>query len=66
MFKIKNEFKGPNISRTIRFSEKLFEQLNIIAAENDVSFNSIVLQCCEYALDNYENKSPNEDLTPYI
>jgi hypothetical protein len=66
MFKVNNEFKGPNISRTIRFTEKLFEQLNIIATENDVSFNSMVLQCCKYALDNYENKNANEDFTSYI
>ena len=56
MFKIENEFKGANIPRTIRFTEKLFEQLNKIAAENDVSFNLLVLQCCKYALDHSQDK----------
>jgi len=56
MFKIENEFKGANISRTIRFTEKLFEQLNKIAATNDVSFNLLVLQCCKYALDHTREK----------
>ena len=52
MFKIENEFKGANIPRTIRFTEKIFEQLNRIAVENDISFNLLVLQCCKYALEN--------------
>ena len=52
MFKVDNEFSGANVSRTVRFTERLFEQLNQIAAENDISFNLLVLQCCKYALDN--------------
>ena len=55
MFRIDNELRGANIPRTIRFTEKLFEQLNKFAADNDVSFNYLVLQCCKYALDNAEN-----------
>ena len=54
MFKIENEFKNANVARTVRFTEKLFERLNEYAAENDVSFNDLVLQCCKYALDNAE------------
>ncbi len=54
MFKIENEFKNANVARTVRFTEKLFERLNEYAAENDVSFNYLVLQCCKYALDNAE------------
>lgn len=52
MFKVDNEFKNANISRTIRFTEKIFEQLNDFANKNDISFNLLVLQCCKYALDN--------------
>ena len=52
MFKIENEFKSANISRTVRFTEPLFEKLNKVATENDISFNLLVLQCCKYALDN--------------
>jgi len=52
MFKVKNEFKGANISRTIRFTEKLFEELNQLATENEISFNLLVLQCCKYAVEN--------------
>lgn len=52
MFKIENEFKSANVSRTVRFTETLFEKLNKVAAENEISFNLLVLQCCKYALDN--------------
>ena len=55
MFKIDNEFKNANISRTIRFTESLFKRLNEAADKNDISFNLLVLQCCKYALDNEED-----------
>ena len=58
MFKIKNEFKNTNTPRTIRFTEDIFEELNKIAVNNDISFNLLVLQCCRYAIDNMEK---NED-----
>lgn len=52
MFEVENKFKNANVARTIRFTEPLFEQLNEIAAANDVSFNLLALQCCQYAMDN--------------
>ena len=55
MFKIENEFKNANISRTIRFTEPIFERLNSVASENGISFNMLVLQCCKYALNDMEN-----------
>lgn len=51
MFKIDNELKSANIPRTVRFTEQLFERLNKTAADNNISFNLLVLQCCKYALD---------------
>ena len=59
MFKINNEFKSANISRTVRFTEPIFEQLNKIAAENEISFNLLVLQCCKYAMDNLKKPEDN-------
>ena len=57
MFTIDNQFSNANIARTIRFTEKIFEELNDAAEKNNVSFNALVLQCCRYALDNLdENK----------
>lgn len=57
MFKVNNDFSNTNVPRTIRFTEKLFEELNELAAKNGISFNSLVLQCCKYALDNCEEKA---------
>ena len=56
MFKVDNEFSNANVSRTIRFTEKIFEDLNQTATKNNVSFNLLVLQCCKYALDNQEHQ----------
>ena len=56
MFKIDNELKNANTPRTIRFTEPLFEKLNETAAENNISFNLLVLQCCKYALENMDNE----------
>ena len=56
MFKIDNEFKNANVSRTIRFTEKLFDELNQIANENEISFNLLVLQCCKYAVENMDEE----------
>ena len=55
IFEVENKFKNANVARTIRFTEPLFEQLNEIAATNDVSFNLLVLQCCQYAMDNMKD-----------
>lgn len=55
MFKIQKNISEANVSRTIRFTETLFAELNKVAAENKVSFNSLVLQCCRYALDKMYN-----------
>ena len=51
MFTIKKTKPDANVPRTIRFTEPLFEELNKVAAVSKVSFNSLVLQCCRYALD---------------
>lgn len=56
MFKVNNEFANANVSRTVRFTEKLFDKLNQTATKNNVSFNLLVLQCCKYALDNHEHQ----------
>lgn len=56
MLKIDNELKSVNIARTVRFTESLFEKLNKIAAENNVSFNLLVLQCCKYAIENMDEE----------
>ena len=52
MFEVNNHLKNANLPRTIRFTEEIFDQLNHLAAQNKISFNLLVLQCCQYALDN--------------
>lgn len=60
MFKVNKELKNANVARTIRFTESLFAQLNQCAAENEVSFNYLVLQCCKYALEHMEKNDTAE------
>jgi len=52
MFRIDNSLKKANKPITIRFTEELYEELGTLAAQYDISFNLLVLQCCKYALDN--------------
>ena len=56
MFKIDAGLKSANTPRTVRFTEPLFEELNQVAQENNISFNLLVLQCCRYALDNLDKE----------
>lgn len=56
MFEIDKSLSRPNIPRTIRFTEELFDALLEISEKEEISFNSLVLQCCNYELSNYKNK----------
>ena len=47
MFEIK---KPSSSNKTIRMPDVLIEKLEKLAAKNDISFNQLVVQCCEYAL----------------
>lgn len=51
MFEINKDYCNADISRTVRFTEKIFSELNEVAQREDISFNLLVLQCCRYALD---------------
>lgn len=44
--------KNEASSKTVRMPNVLIEQLEEIAADEDISFNQLVVQCCEYALAN--------------
>ncbi len=55
MFQIKRRRHGTNLPHTVRFPEELCESLAQIAQDNDVSFNSLVIQCCNYAIRNIDN-----------
>ncbi len=54
MFVIK---KPESSNKTIRMPNELIEKLEKLAAENDISFNQLVVQCCEYALNNLQSEN---------
>ena len=54
MFRIDNAFSRANVPKTIRFTEELDTKLSALAKGEHISFNELVLRCCQYALDNYE------------
>lgn len=49
MFEIK---KTSSSNKTIRMPDSMIEKLERLAAKNDISFNQLVIQCCEYAIEN--------------
>lgn len=60
MFSVDKKLSKSNIARTIRLTEDIFNDLLRISTSEDVSFNQLVLQCCRYALDNYEGNKNNK------
>lgn len=57
MFKIE---KAEYVNRTFRIEKNLLEDLSRIAANSNVSLNSLFNQCCRYALKDLEQQSPKE------
>ncbi|HIV19623.1 MAG TPA: hypothetical protein IAC82_10030 [Candidatus Merdivicinus intestinigallinarum] len=47
----------PYLARTLRFPADLYQQLKDTAAEHHTSVSSLVVQCCEFALQNMEEPS---------
>lgn len=43
--------KPSSSNRTVRMPDDLIETLSTIAQEKGISFNQLVIQCCEFALD---------------
>ncbi|MBP0972367.1 MAG: hypothetical protein J5851_00510 [Oscillospiraceae bacterium] len=41
-------------NKTIRMPDTLIEKLEKLAAQHDISFNQLVVQCCEYAIDHLD------------
>lgn len=56
MFNIDKKFARANVPRTVRFTEPIFRELSELANSEDISFNNLVLQCCAYALSEYEER----------
>ena len=49
-----HKFSNTNVPKTVRFTEKLDEELVQLHEKTGISFNQVVLQCCRFALDNLE------------
>lgn len=48
--------KPTSSNRTVRMPDELIETMSKIANEKGISFNQLVIQCCEYALENLNNR----------
>lgn len=58
MFKIK---KGEFINKTFRMPLELVKKMEVIAQAHTISLNNLVVQCCEYALDNMSSEEIKKD-----
>ncbi len=58
MFVVKQNYEMVN--KTFRLPSPLLERLSAVATAKHVSVNNLVQQCCEYALDNMEQDSPED------
>ncbi len=52
MFKVRRTQE--TVNKTLRFPKDLLEKISVIAQNENVSINSFIIQCCEYALDNIQ------------
>lgn len=43
--------KPESSNKTIRMPNILIQKLEMLASDNDISFNQLVVQCCNYAID---------------
>ena len=64
-FKINTEEeKISSVSRTIRMKAETFDRINELNLKTGGSFNKIVNQCIEYALENYTSSENDEANRP--
>ena len=50
------EVKKPEMTnKTFRFPVELVKRLEVLAQNKGVSLNNLVIQCCEYALENLKD-----------
>ena len=48
------------INKTFRFPKSLLDKMSVIAQQENVSLNSFVVQCCEYAMENFQQSNTKE------
>lgn len=57
MFEIKSEQKS---NKTIRMPDTLIDKLQKTADANNISFNQLIVQCCEYALNDMKTTDSDQ------
>lgn len=60
MFVVK---KPVTVNKTIRLPEELLKRLETIASQKDISLNQLIVQCCEYALNDLADEPQTESRT---
>ena len=60
MFKIQKGYDSE--SKTFRLPTEMIRQLELLAAQNKISLNQLVIQCLKYALKNLENNADKKEL----
>jgi len=58
MFKIQKGYDSE--SKSFRLPIELIERLDVLATQNKISLNQLVIQCLNYAVDNLENEDKKE------
>ncbi len=48
--------KPTSSNRTVRMPDDLIEKIGKLANEQGISFNQLVIQCCEFALEHLNDK----------
>lgn len=48
--------KPTSSNRTVRMPDDLIEKLSVLANDKKISFNQLVIQCCEFALEHLNDK----------
>lgn len=56
MFRLKKDFSEYE-NKSLRLPKELITQVQALADSNNLSFNKVVIQCIEYALQNMDNQS---------
>ncbi len=59
MFKVRHTEE--TVNRTFRFPKSLLDKMSVIAQKENVSLNSLVVQCCEYAINDMDNPSDEKE-----
>jgi len=51
--------KPESLNKTIRMPKHMIEELESIASSEGISFNQLIVQCCQYALNNFKSGESN-------